>query len=111
MASIRQEKVSRLIQKDLSEIFQREVPELTEGKMVSVTTVRIAPDLGSARVYLSIFPGKDAEGILINVRENVHQLRTLLAKRVKNQMRKVPELHFYIDDSYDYAQRIDELLQ
>jgi ribosome-binding factor A len=111
MSAIRQEKIGRLLQKDLGEIFQQEGKNFGIGAMVSVTVVRVSQDLGSARIYLSIFPDNGREVVLKKVKEVYPQIRAKLAQRVKNQLRKVPELHFYIDDSYDYAQQIDILLK
>lgn len=91
-------------------IFQHQVPDITQGKMISVTVVRTAPDLGFAKVYLSIFPKGGEKEILKTCNEQVGQIRHLLAQKVRKQLRKLPELHFYQDDSLDYAERIEELL-
>ena len=108
--SIRQEKVAKLIQKDLGEILQQNGSDFLPGKMISVTVVRTAPDLRMARVYLSIFPTDDSQQDLKVIKEHGAELRFQLGKRIKNQLRNVPELFFYLDDSLDYAERIDELL-
>ncbi|WP_421921244.1 30S ribosome-binding factor RbfA [Marinifilum sp.] len=110
MESTRQSKVSRLLQKDLGLIFQQEGRNLFGGKMISVTTVRISPDLGLAKVYLSIFPSDKSEDTLEVVRMNTKNIRRLLGARVGKQLRVVPELAFYIDDSLDYIENIDNLL-
>lgn len=111
MSALRQEKIARLIQRDLSEIFQRESKAMGLNKMISVTVVRVSQDLGSAKAYLSIFPNENAQGTLNEVKNNISLIRAKLAGRVKNQLRKLPELHFYIDDSFDYSQKIDDLLK
>jgi len=111
MASIRQEKIAGVIQKELGLIFQKEARTLCMGAMVSVTIVRVAPDMGIAKVYLSIFGAKENEEVLKNIQDNGRQVRHLLAQIVKNQLRRTPELMFYLDDSYDYAKKIDELLK
>ena len=111
MESTRTRKISRLIQKELAEIFLRESKTSYAGKMISVTIVRVTPDLSLAKVYLSIFPLKKDEDILSVVNEQKSHLRNLLGQRVKNQMRKIPELAFYIDDSLDYIDHIDQLLK
>ena len=111
MASIRQEKIAGVLQKELGLIFQREARTICEGAMVSVTIVRVTPDIGLAKVYLSIFGSKDKEQVLKNIQDNTKQVRHILAQTVKNQLRKTPELVFYLDDSYDYARKIDELLK
>ena len=111
MDSTRQKKISRLIQKELSEIFQREVREATLGTMVSVTTVRVSPDLGLAKAYLSIFPGEQKDSVFKAIGEHQVKIRHMLALRVGKQLRVIPELHFYIDDSLDYLENIDRLLK
>ena len=111
MASIRQEKIAGVIQKELSLIFQKEARSICMGAMVSVTIVRVSPDMGTAKVYLSIFGGKENDEVLANVQDNTKQIRHKLAQIVKNQLRRTPELAFYLDDSYDYARNIDELLK
>jgi len=111
MDSTRQKKISRLLQREISEIFQREMREVSLGTMVTVTVVRISPDLGQAKVYLSIFPtGKIAE-IHKNINEHASQIRFALGKRVGKQMRIIPDLRFYVDDSLDYLDNIDRLLK
>lgn len=104
-------KVSRQIQKDLGEIFQRQALALFQGKMITVTTVRVTPDLGLAKVYVSIFPPENKEAIMEAIKHNTKTLRHELAQRIRNQMRIVPELAFYIDDSLDYIEKIDRLLK
>lgn len=111
MDSTRQKKISRLIQKELSEVFQRDVREATLGTMVSVTTARVSPDLGLAKVYLSIFPGEQKATVFSAIKEHQVKIRHLLAQRVGKQLRVIPELHFYIDDSLDYLENIDRLLK
>lgn len=110
MESTRQKKISRLIQKELGAVFQRKSRELG-GKMISVTTVRISPDLSIAKVYLSIFPkDKDTNDSLGDVKAQASQIRHELATKVRNQLRKIPELHFFEDDSLDYIENIENLL-
>lgn len=111
METTRQNKVSRLIQKDLSEIFMLKSKELFQGVMISVTAVRVTPDLSEAKVYLSIFPSEKATEIIKVVEENTKNLRHTLAQKVKNQLRIIPNLKFFIDDSLDFAQKIDDLLK
>jgi len=110
MDSTRQRKIARLIQRDLSELFQRDLRDLTSGKMVSVTVVRLTPDLSTARVFLSIFPSQDSEKLIVEIRKSTKKIRYLLAQRVRHQLRKTPDLEFQLDDSLDYAQHIDDLL-
>lgn len=110
MEGTRLNKVQRQIQKDLGEIFQRESVTTFRGKMISVTNVRVSPDLALAKVYISIFPAEKKEETLDLVKEHVRGLRHELAKRVRHQLRIVPELTFFIDDSLDYIENIDKLL-
>lgn len=110
MESTRQKKVSRLLQKELGTIFQRMTNELG-GKMITVTTVRISPDLGVAKVYLSIFPKKEKDDrTLKQIRNMTSQIRNELGKKVRNQLRIIPELNFFEDDSLDYIENIENLL-
>ncbi len=108
--SKRQEKVSKLLQRDLADIFQKEA-NLFMGALITVTTVRISPDLSYAKVYLSIFaPGKDKEEILEGIQSQTAQLRYALGKKIKNQVKKIPELAFFLDDSLDYIEKIESLI-
>lgn len=112
MESTRQKKVSRLLEKELGSIFQKKGRDY-DGKMISVTKVRISPDLGVARVYLSIFPSqKEGEDNLLDLIKNQStQYRYELGQLVGKQLRVVPELAFFIDDSLDYINNIEDLLK
>lgn len=111
MDSIRQNKVARLIQKELSEIFLFEGKNLFPGVMVSVTVVRVSPDMGVAKVYLSLFtPARNNKEVFGIINDNVKVFRHRLSQRIKYQMRSTPELIFYEDDSLDYMENIDKLL-
>lgn len=109
METTRQNKIARLIQKELSDIFQRQTSGM-RGVLVSVSVCRISPDLSVCRVYLSVFPSARAEEIVGNINANQRQVRYELGTRVGKQLRIIPELKFFVDDSLDYAQHIDELL-
>ena len=111
MESTRQKKISRLLLKEISEIFQREAREVSMGTLVSVTVVRISPDLGLAKVYLSIFPTERTKEVHDNINEHTSQLRFALGKRVGKQLRIIPELRFFVDDTLDYVDNIDRLLK
>ncbi len=111
MATIRQEKIASLLQQELSFIFQKETKVLCLGSMVSVTNVKVSPDLSVARVYLSIFAAEDKEEVLKNIKINAKQIKHALSQVVKMQLRKTPNLTFFIDDSLDYAEEINELLK
>ena len=110
MESTRIQKIQRQIQKDLSEIFREDTAKM-RGVIVSVSNVRVSPDLSIARVHRSVFPSERAQEIVDGVNQNVKTIRYALAQRVRNQLRKTPELVFYVDDSLDYIEHIDELLK
>ncbi len=110
MQGTRLEKIARLIQKELSELFRAETAK-TRGTIVSVSSVRVSPDLSIARVYLSVFPSDQGTAVVKNVNDNEKTVRYNLAQRVRFQLRRTPELVFYLDDSLDYIEHIDQLLQ
>ncbi len=103
-------RIAREIQKELSRIFQEQTKGMG-GVLVSVTKARVSSDLGVCTAHVSIFPNDRAEEILQNIRDNVSQVRYTLGTRMKNQLRIIPELRFFLDDSLDYIDRIDELLK
>lgn len=109
MDSKRQQKVGRQIQKDLGEIFQRDAQHLISGVIVTITVVRMTPDLAIARVYLSFLPEKNKDILLVSIKENTRFIRQKLAERVRHQLRIVPELHFYVDDTAEYTAQMDAL--
>ncbi len=109
MESTGQRKASSLIQQEMSMIFQRKSGEYL-NKMVTVTIVRMSPDLGSAKIFLSIFPEQQKGEVFETIVKSSSNLRYELGKRIKNKVRKIPELQFYIDDSLDYAEKINDLL-
>jgi ribosome-binding factor A len=111
MNSTRQNKVARLIQKELGDIFLKESKDHYGGKMISVTVVRMTPDLGLAKVYLSVYPMQGEKDPLSEVHENQSRLRYELGNRIRHQVRIVPELVFIIDDSLDYLENIERLLK
>lgn len=110
MQETRQNKIARLLQKELSLIFQNQTRAM-HGVMVSVTRTKISPDLSICTAYLSIFPSEKGEEILQNIQRNDKSIRYELGTRVRNQLRIIPELRFFIDDSLDYIEHIDELLK
>lgn len=110
MDTTRQNKVARLIQKELSEIFVAQT-RLMRGVLVSVSVCRISPDMSVCRVYLSVFPSEKAREIVDNINANQKQVRYELGNRMRHQLRIIPELKFFVDDSLDYAEHIDELLK
>ncbi|MBO5603720.1 MAG: 30S ribosome-binding factor RbfA [Prevotella sp.] len=110
MQETRQNKISRLLQKELSLIFQSQT-RMTHGMLVSVTRVKISPDLSICTAYLSVFPSEKAEETVKNVNANMKTIRYELGTRIRNQVRIIPELRFFLDDSLDYIEHIDELLK
>ena len=110
MQETRQNRIARMLQKELAEIFQSQT-RMMRGVMVSVTRTKISPDLSICTAYLSIFPSEKAEELLANIQRNEKSVRYELGRRIRNQVRIIPELRFFIDDSLDYIERIDELLK
>src|SRR6185437_8040841 len=109
MDSKRQQKYARLIQKELGELFQRDTKSFFEGAFISVTRVMVSPDMGIAKAYLSFLLVKDKEALLEKVKEHTKQLRKMLGDKIRDQARIVPELHFYIDDNVEYANKMDDI--
>lgn len=110
MESTRLSKIERLLQKELSDIFQKQTQAM-HGILISVSVVRVSPDLSVARAYLSIFPSDKSKEMLENIRANTKAIRFDLGQRIRKQVRKIPELTFFIDDSLDYIENIDNLLK
>ena len=110
MQETRQNKIARLLQKELSVIFQEQTRAM-HGTMVSVTRTKISPDLSICTAYLSIFPSERCQELLQNIEMNAKSIRYALGQRVRYQLRIIPELRFFIDDSLDYIDRIDQLLK
>lgn len=109
MQETRQNRIARLLQKELSLIFQSQT-RMMHGVMVSVTRCCVSPDLSICTAYLSIFPSEKGTDMIKNINANERTIRYELGTRVRNQLRIIPELRFFIDDSLDYIERIDELL-
>ena len=109
MESKRQQKFSRVIQKDLGEIFQREGNNLLPNSMITVTKVRATPDLGIVRVYLSFFNAPDNILAINTIKAKTAEIRYILGKKIKDQVRGVPQLEFFIDDTNEYVDRMDQI--
>lgn len=107
----RQKQVGKLIQQEMSGIFQREGMSMAGGGMVSISKVLVTPDLMEARVYLSLFQVKDQTGLLKEIRTRTAEWRNELGQRVRNQLRRVPELQFFIDDTLDYVFKMEEVFR
>ena len=107
----RQLKVAREIQKDLAEILRSKGMAVFDVAMVTVSEVRVSPDLSIAKTYVSIFPSEKAAKVMAILEDNVRQYRGELGRKVGKQLRIVPEIVFYLDTSLDYAEHIEELLK
>jgi len=107
----RQKQVGKLLMEELSDIFQREGMNIVDGGMVSISKVMITPDLLEARVYLSFFQVKDPHALLHKIKERTWEWRKLLGQRIKNQLRRVPELEFFTDDTLDHVFKMEELFK
>ena len=110
MEGTRLSKIERLLQKELSELFRRQTA-MMRGILVTVSKVRVSPDLGLAKVYLSVFPPDKSEELLTSIEKNKKTLRYDLGQIVRTQLRRIPDLMFYPDDSLDYVEKIDKLLK
>ena len=109
--STRQKKISRLLQKELADIFLKKGAELAHGKLVTVTRVRVSPDLSFAKVFVSIFPSSNQQEVMNNIETHSARIRFELGNKIRSQLRIVPEIAFQIDDSLDYIEKIDKLLK
>ena len=107
----RQQKIARQIQRDIAEILQKECRGLGAGAMITVTTVRVSPDFAYAKVYFSIFPFERSAEVMRTLEENNWLIRRALGQRIRNQVKSVPELQFFLDDSLEYIANIDTLLK
>jgi ribosome-binding factor A len=110
MESTRQKKIARLLQKELAEILRLKNNEIAPGKMITVTVVRVSPDVSVARIYVSVFPSEEKGKVIDQIKENLSTIRYELGKQVHNQLRIIPELVVFPDDSLDYIDNIDKLL-
>lgn len=109
--SKRQTQVGGLIQDELSKLIHRTFSGLVPGRLLTITVVRMTPDLGLAKVYLSIFPSTDGDKIIKEINKNISKIRGELGNAIKNDVRRIPEIVFYLDDSLDYIERIDNALK
>ena len=110
MEGTRLSKIERLLQKELSELFRKQTA-ISRGTLISVSTVHASPDLSMAKVYLSIFPSEKGKELLEATEKNKRTIRYDLGQLVRNQLRRIPELTFYLDDSLDYVENIDKILK
>jgi len=111
MSSIRQQKFESLIQQEFGKLFREEARTICLGAMVTVTVVRVAPDLSYAKIYISIFGNPDPKAVLKNIEVNKVNLRYEMGKRLGKSLRRIPTFGYLIDDSLDYSEKIDKLLK
>ncbi|MFI3332506.1 MAG: 30S ribosome-binding factor RbfA [Rikenellaceae bacterium] len=106
----RQQKVSKQIQRDIAEIFQREAAPIVKGILITVTAVRVSPDLSYAKIYVSIFPFDRHDEVMKSLKDNNWMIRKALGTRIKSQLKVVPEIDFFLDDSLEYIEGIDRAM-
>lgn len=111
MDSTRQNKFSRLIQKELAAVFQRDGKNFYGNSFVTLTKVKITPDLSIARIYVSIFKDKDPKAVITGLQKHKHEIRKKLGESIKNQARHIPELEFFLDDSLDHVEKIESIFK
>lgn len=109
--SKRQKQVGQLVMQELSDIFRREGVNIVDGGMVSISKVSVTPDLLEARVYLSLFQIENQEEFMQQIADRTPEWRNQLGRRVRNQLRRVPELRFYLDDTLDYVFKMEEIFK
>ncbi|MFI3277782.1 MAG: 30S ribosome-binding factor RbfA [Rikenellaceae bacterium] len=110
METTRQQKISKQIQRDVADIFQREHRELFKGLLITVTAVRVSPDFAYAKIYVSVFPFERGEEVISTLKRENWAIRKALGSRIKNQLKIVPEIEFFIDDSLEYIENIDKAI-
>ena len=108
--STRQDKIAKQIQKDIAAIILQHKNTIAPGKMLTVTSVRISPDLSVARIYISVFPSENSAGDVKSMNQHVGIFRNELGRKLRNQVKKIPEITFFLDDSLDYLENIENLL-
>lgn len=107
--SKRQQRFASVIQEDLAAIFNKEGLSWTKGSFVTITQVRVTPDLAIARIYLSFLKNSEAEEVVLNIRKHTNEIRYILGNKIKDQVRIIPALEFYIDDTNEYVEHMDKL--
>ena len=110
MENTRQQKIAKQIQKDVAEIFQKEGAAIVRGMLVTVTAVRVSPDFGYAKIYVSVFPFERSGELMLSLEENLRVVRGALGQRLRNQLKSIPEFQFFLDDSLEYIDQIDRAL-
>lgn len=111
MENTRQQKIARQIQKDIADIFQKEGAAIVRGLLVTVTAVRVSPDFGYAKIYISVFPFERSRELMAALEQNGRFIRGALGQRIRNQLKSIPEIQFFLDDSLEYIEHIDQALK
>ena len=111
MENTRQQKIAKQIQRDIAEILQHDHSTMLRGVLVTVTTVRVSVDLAYAKIYVSIFPFDKAQSTLVVIEQQNKLIRGALGRRMRHQVKVIPELQFFVDDSLEYIENIDSLLK
>ena len=111
METTRQQKIAKQIQKDAAEIFQKEGAAVVRGALVTVTAVRVSPDFGYAKIYVSVFPFERSAGMMKTLEQQNWFIRRALGQRIRNQLKNVPEIQFFLDDSLEYIEHIEQALK
>ncbi|WP_209389148.1 30S ribosome-binding factor RbfA [Chryseobacterium sp. RR2-3-20] len=111
MESNRQRKVSQIIQEDFAELFRKQASESKQSILVSVSDVKVTPDLGIAKIYLSIFPQEFRQAVMKEIEENKAQYRNFIGKKMAKQVRIIPQLNFYLDTTLDDVEKIERELR
>lgn len=110
MNTTRQQKIAKQLQKDMAEILQQEMPQVLLGTLATVTAVRVSPDFAYAKIYVSIFPFDRHEEVMQSLEANARPLRGLLGHRLRNQLKSIPEIQFFLDDSLEYIEQIEQAM-
>lgn len=111
METTRQQKIAKQIQKDMAEIFQKEGAPIVRGSLLTVTAVRVSPDFSYAKIYVSIFPFERSGATMLKLEQHAKFIRGALGQRIRNQLKNIPEIQFFLDDSLEYIEHIDEALK
>ncbi|MCX6299741.1 MAG: 30S ribosome-binding factor RbfA [Bacteroidetes bacterium] len=107
----RQRQVASALQEEMNDIFRRLSLNMIDGGMVSISTIKVTPDLLEARIYLSLFQVKDDKAVMKTIESRAWEIKKELANRVKHQLRRIPVLHFYLDDTLDYVFKMEEVFK
>ena len=111
METTRQQKIAKQIQKDVADIFQKDGAALARGALVTVTGVRVSPDFSYAKIYVSIFPFVQCQALMERFEQQTWFIRRALRQRIRNQLKNIPEIQFFLDDSLEYIEHIEKALK